>query len=128
MTNKSIQPTNVGSNDQLGLGPERESVEDALLIVESYGPWGADLNDAHRRQIVLADEVLRLRRIVATVGAALALAGCMDMVQPTDIAVAEELCAKRGGYAHAQRWERGAVLDVNCKDGTQLQVRLPKKA
>ena len=52
----------------------------------------------------------------------------MDMVQPPDTAVAEELCAKRGGYAHAQRWERGAVLDVNCKDGTQLQVRLPKKA
>ncbi len=46
-----------------GLGPlpERESVDDALLIVESYGPWGADLNDAHRRQIVLADEVKRLR-------------------------------------------------------------------
>lgn len=38
----------------------RESVADALLIVESYGPWGADLNDAHRRQIVLADEVKRL--------------------------------------------------------------------
>ena len=34
----------------------------------------------------------------------------------------------RGGYAHAQRWERGAVLGINCKDGTQLQVRLPKKA
>ena len=50
-----------GSNDLLGLAPERESVDDALLIVESYGPWGADLNDAHRRQIVLADEVLRLR-------------------------------------------------------------------
>ena len=46
-----------------GLGPTRESVNDALMIVESYGPWGADLNDAHRRQIVLADEVLRLRRL-----------------------------------------------------------------
>ncbi len=55
------------------------------------------------------------------------VAGCVDMVQPPDIAVAEELCAKRGGYAHAQRWERGAVLDVNCKDGTQMNVRLPKK-
>jgi hypothetical protein len=22
----------------------------------------------------------------------------------------------------------GKVLDINCKDGTQLQVRLPKKA
>ena len=46
-----------------GLGPnapERESVDDALLIVESYGPWGPDLNEAHRRQIVLADEVKRM--------------------------------------------------------------------
>ena len=45
-----------------GLGPtvQRESVDDALMIVESYGPWGADLNDAHRRQIVLADEVKRM--------------------------------------------------------------------
>lgn len=33
----------------------RERVADALLIVKSYGPWGADLNDAHRRQIVLAE-------------------------------------------------------------------------
>lgn len=40
--------------------PRRESVADALMIVDSYGPWGADLNDAHRRQIVLADEVRRL--------------------------------------------------------------------
>lgn len=39
----------------------RESVDDALLIVESYGPWGADLNTSHRLQIVLADEVKRLR-------------------------------------------------------------------
>jgi len=54
-------PGALGSNDQLGLVPERESVDDALMIVESYGPWGADLNGAHRRQIVLSDEVLRLR-------------------------------------------------------------------
>jgi|JI10StandDraft_1071094.scaffolds.fasta_scaffold1587074_2 hypothetical protein len=52
-----------GSAFTEGLGPlvERENVDDALMIVQSYGPWGADLNDAHRRQIVLADEVLRLR-------------------------------------------------------------------
>jgi hypothetical protein len=49
--------------DGLGLVPERESVDDALMIVASYGHWGADLNDAHRRQIVLADEVLRLRKL-----------------------------------------------------------------
>ena len=56
-------PGNVPLSDQLGLMPERERVDDALMIVESYGPWGADLNDAHRRQIVLADEVLRLRHL-----------------------------------------------------------------
>ena len=55
------QPFAVLSSAGLDLVPERESVDDALMIVESYGPWGADLNDAHRRQIVLADEVLRLR-------------------------------------------------------------------
>ena len=54
-------------------------------------------------------------------------AGCTGMTQPEDIAVAEELCAKRGGYSHAQRWERGTVMDITCKDGTQLQVRVPKK-
>lgn len=42
--------------------PARESVSDALMIVESYGPWGPDINDAHRRQIVLADEVKRLQQ------------------------------------------------------------------
>ena len=47
--------------------PVRESVADALLIVESYGPWGADLNDAHRRQIVLGDEVKRLRTALAKI-------------------------------------------------------------
>jgi hypothetical protein len=51
----------------------------------------------------------------------------MDMVQPPDVALADELCSKRGGYVHVQRWERGAVLDVTCKDGTQLNVRPPKK-
>ena len=57
--NKSDQPLGLASTAKLGLPPERESVGDALMIVESYGPWGADLNDAHRRQIVLADEVKR---------------------------------------------------------------------
>ena len=41
--------------------PDRESVAEALAIVESYGQWGPDLNDAYRRQIVLADEVRRLQ-------------------------------------------------------------------
>ena len=55
------------AHDECGecAAPARESVADALLIVESYGPWGPDLNDAHRRQIVLADEVLTLRSRLA---------------------------------------------------------------
>ena len=60
---KTDTPEKVASTAELGLVPDREDVDDALLIVGSYGPWGADLNDAHRRQIVLADEVLRLRRL-----------------------------------------------------------------
>ncbi len=66
-------------------------------------------------------------RLSALLGLA-AVAGCVDMVQPPDVALAEELCAKRGGYAHVARHERGANLIINCKDGTQLNVRLPKKA
>ncbi len=50
-------------------------------------------------------------------------AGCSSMTQPEDIAVAEELCAKRGGYAHVARHERGANLHINCKDGTHIDVR-----
>jgi hypothetical protein len=45
------------------------------------------------------------------------------MTQPEDIAVADELCAKRGGYAHVARHERGANLTINCKDGTHIDVR-----
>ena len=66
-THQSVLATGpLALKSNLVLGPNahdvaRESVDDALMIVESYGPWGADLNDAHRRQIVLADEVLRLR-------------------------------------------------------------------
>ena len=60
--------------------------------------------------------------------AAAVLAGCSAMTQPEDIAVAEELCAKRGGFAHVGRYEHGANLLINCKDGTHIDVRLPKKA
>ena len=66
-THQSVPATGpLALKSNLVLGPNahdvaRESVDDALMIVESYGPWGADLNDAHRRQIVLADEVVRLR-------------------------------------------------------------------
>lgn len=67
-------------------------------------------------------------KITALSLAVLALAGCSAMTHPEDIAVAEELCSKRGGFAHVARYERGKNLLINCKDGTHLDVRLPKKA
>ena len=63
-----------------------------------------------------------MRRHTLMIGALL-LAGCVDMTQPADVAIADELCSKRGGYSHVYRWERGKQLDVNCKDGTQITVR-----
>lgn len=39
----------------------RESVDDALAIVESFGPGIDGINDTYARQILLADEVKRLR-------------------------------------------------------------------
>ena len=44
---------------------ERWSVEDVLLVVSTYGPWGADLNGVHKQEIILADEVERLRSELA---------------------------------------------------------------
>lgn len=66
-------------------------------------------------------------RLRATMAALLAsdvlVAGCSGMTQPEDIAVAEELCAKRGGFTHVARSERGKQLTINCKDGTFMDVR-----
>jgi putative hemolysin len=56
------------------------------------------------------------------------LAGCSQMTQPEDVALASELCGKRGGFAHIARHERGRNILINCKDGTHLDVRLPKGA
>lgn len=41
----------------------RESVDDALAVVESFGPGIAGLNDTFARQIILANEVRRLRAV-----------------------------------------------------------------
>lgn len=41
----------------------RESVDDALAVVESFGPGIAGLNDTYARQILLAQEVHRLRAV-----------------------------------------------------------------
>ena len=56
------------------------------------------------------------------------VAGCSNMTQPEDIAVAEDLCSKRGGYAQVIRFERGDNLVINCKDGTHIDLRPGKKA
>lgn len=41
----------------------RESVEDALAVIESFGPGTAGVNDTFARQILLAEEVRRLRSL-----------------------------------------------------------------
>jgi hypothetical protein len=43
----------------------RESVEDALAIVESFGPGIQGLNDTFARQVILAAEVKRMRELYA---------------------------------------------------------------
>lgn len=43
----------------------RESVEDALAVVDSFGPGVGGLNDTFARQILLANEVKRLRAAIA---------------------------------------------------------------
>lgn len=126
------------SNDQLGAASEAHTLTDrqiedlAFAVLREHNDdrlWRALTYDRGPYDVTTPTLALcHLARVFFAAGVAAALAGCVDMVQPPDIAVAEELCAKRGGYANAQRWERGAVLDINCKDGTQLQVRLPKKA
>jgi hypothetical protein len=46
----------------------RESLEDALMIVESFGPGIDGVNDTFARQIILADEVKRLRSLLTPCG------------------------------------------------------------
>jgi hypothetical protein len=51
------------------------------------------------------------------------VAGCSRMTQPEDIAVSEELCAKRGGFAYVSSFEHGKLLIIECKDKTRIEVR-----
>ena len=44
----------------------RESVDDALDVVDSFGPGIEGLNDTYARQVLLAKEVRRLRAASAT--------------------------------------------------------------
>ena len=123
-----------GSNDLLGAASEAHKLTDrqiedlAFAVLREHNDdrlWRALTYDRGPYDVTTPTLALcDLARVFFAAGVAAALAGCVDMVQPPDIAVAEELCAKRGGYSHAQRWERGTVLDIACKDGTQLQVRL----
>ena len=55
---------------------------------------------------------------------AVLLVGCDQMVQPADVALAEELCAKRNGFAKISRFEGGNLIVIICKDGINFQVRL----
>ena len=59
--------------------------------------------------------------------AAFMLSWCSGMTQPEDIAPAQELCAKRGGFTHVSRYEMGKNIIINCADGTFLDVRLNAK-
>ena len=61
------------------------------------------------------------------VSALFALSGCGGMTEPGDIAVAEDLCSKRGGFSSVSRYEHGWHLVINCNDGTLLDVRPPKR-
>ncbi|HDR9497631.1 TPA: hypothetical protein QDC06_000833 [Burkholderia cepacia] len=47
--------------EQAAMDAGREPVDEVLEIVASYGPYGRDINENLRFQIVLADEVKRLR-------------------------------------------------------------------
>lgn len=48
-------------------------------------------------------------------------------LQPPDMAIALELCAKRGGVHGGRRWEHGKMLRIKCNDGTALEARKPKQ-
>lgn len=63
----------------------------------------------------------------ALVAGALLLVGCGGAVQPSDIAVAEEFCSKRGGFSSIARFERGSQLIISCQDGTLIEARFGKK-
>lgn len=96
------------TNDGLGPGLKTQAAADyaAALLTDRRSGW----------------------RLVAAAAGAVLLAGCGGMTQPEDTAVAEELCDKRGGFAHVARYERGANLLINCKDGTRIDVRPGKTA
>jgi hypothetical protein len=56
------------------------------------------------------------------------LAGCSSEAQPDDILVAKEMCGRHGGFTQIERYEHGVNLVITCTDGTNIDVRLKKRA
>jgi hypothetical protein len=88
------------------------------------------VSQAAREKPSLVEQLVKLppqpRRetMAALLASGVLVAACSQMTQPADIAVAEELCSKRGGFSSVSRHEHGRNLVINCKDGAYLDVRL----
>lgn len=98
-----------GQNSELGrpyreAGESPEPIHEVLEIVESYGPWGPDINDHLRFQIVLADEVKKLRGMLAT--------AMQDAKPPTEQQGEQESASKL----------LGELLAVIHRDGGHYQA------
>ena len=91
---------------------QRESADEALLIVKSYGPWGADLNDAFRRQIVLADEVRQLRNLYE-----MAVRGRAEMRAALRAAIKQHVAEE----VAKEREELLDLVDSYAKDNADLK-------
>lgn len=77
----------------------RESVDDALAIVESFGPGIGGLNDTYARQILLAEEVKRLRAALAPAPSVLEDAARLERERICAAIKAEDdYCVDHGGY------------------------------
>lgn len=76
----------------------RESVEDALAVVESFGPGTAGVNDTFARQILLAEEVRRLRLMY------------------------EQAVKGRADFRNALRAERAAAPEAEPMDEDEIEM------
>lgn len=102
----------------------RESVDDALAIVESFGPGIGGLNDTYARQILLAEEVKRLRA---------ARAQADSVTAPAGEAVAEVVMAIRPPKA-SPAWLPHKIIHASLQwldsvpVGTKLYATPPAQA
>lgn len=55
------------------------------------------------------------------------LLGCSQSTQPSDVALAEEMCSTRGGFTNVSRYSHGYNIIMVCKNGVIVDVTLPKK-